>query len=42
MFICIKRIGLYLDQFTVALFAIHAPIGNPDIIHNSYIIFLPL
>jgi hypothetical protein len=24
------------------LFAIHAPIGNPDIIHNSYIIFLPL
>ena len=34
MFIGIKRIGLNLDHFTVALFAIHAPIGNPDIIHK--------
>ena len=42
MLVCIKHIGLNLDQFTVALFAIHAPIGNPDIIHNSYITFLPL
>lgn len=42
MFICIKRIGLNLDQFTVALFAIHAPIDNPDIKHNGYITFLSL
>lgn len=42
MFIRIKRIGLNLDQFTLALFAIHAPIGNPDIIYNSYITFLSL
>jgi len=32
MLIGIKHIGLDLDQFTVALFAIHAPMGNLDII----------
>lgn len=42
MFICIKRIGLYLDQLTVALFAIHAPMGDLDIKHNGYITFLSL
>lgn len=42
MLICIKHIGLNLDQFTVALFAIHAPIGNPDINHKGDITFLSL
>ena len=42
MLIGIKRLGLDLHQFTIALLAIHTPVTDTDVIDKGHVAFLPV